>query len=425
MIRAINYTEEDCGETIKMTRRRYAWVFQLEDRTHEIALYYSFLSGHIKIEHNGSTVFDENRFLESAFLFSYTIDEHSIGVLQHGDGFELRIDNQVFSHLMNQERVRQEFETEKEPGEEKRWNDKRREETKPKEKGNNDFWASEGVSGRKSPTAAEERKDKRKEAADLKMKFKGREEEEDDKRPSKPAWDRDRDEKKAPSDFKDFGNFADFSSFSKPDEKKKAEPASKGKGGFDLGDLLSDTTEKLKKTSQANASGKQTTGSSANVDLLDMGGAAPQKPQNVQPAANPFAAAPVQSAGGRSPFDDFGFSAPQAAPQQQPTTFGGFNAPAQPVNFKPTGSAALNWDAGFNSQQQQQQHFQQQQANPFGQFGAAAGMQQQQQNNFGGGFGGQQNTGFGMQGGYGVQGQVGYPAAGGHVQSRATPFDGF
>lgn len=43
------------------------------------------------------------------FSHSFSINYNIVNIIQQGDNFELRINNQVFSHLMNQERSRSEF----------------------------------------------------------------------------------------------------------------------------------------------------------------------------------------------------------------------------------------------------------------------------------------------------------------------------
>ena len=43
-----------------------------------------------------------NRVLSASFQFPFSIDVNMLNIVQHGDTFELRINNQVFAHLYNQ-----------------------------------------------------------------------------------------------------------------------------------------------------------------------------------------------------------------------------------------------------------------------------------------------------------------------------------
>lgn len=73
------------------------------------------LSGKKKICQNGQIIYENNSY-QGAFNFNFTIGKNSLSVVQHGDKFELRVNNQAFSHLYENKLTNQHFKTDDEAG---------------------------------------------------------------------------------------------------------------------------------------------------------------------------------------------------------------------------------------------------------------------------------------------------------------------
>ncbi|CDW74612.1 UNKNOWN [Stylonychia lemnae] len=71
-------------------------------------MFTSVLSGKKKILQNGQVIYFDSKF-KSAFQFPFTIGKNSLNIVQHGDKFELRINNQSFTHLWDNERTKRNF----------------------------------------------------------------------------------------------------------------------------------------------------------------------------------------------------------------------------------------------------------------------------------------------------------------------------
>lgn len=84
------------------SKKHFTWEFTLDGKTHKIELYDSRISGKKKLIKDGGVITD----VEEDFAFSKTFEvgTHSCTIIQHGDKFELRIDNQVFTHMMDLEK---------------------------------------------------------------------------------------------------------------------------------------------------------------------------------------------------------------------------------------------------------------------------------------------------------------------------------
>ncbi|CDW88649.1 UNKNOWN [Stylonychia lemnae] len=73
-----------------------------------IELICSHLSGKKKVFRDGKCIFDIQRF-GTSFQYPFQINNHMLNIIQHGEMFELRIDNQSFQHLFNQDKTRKAF----------------------------------------------------------------------------------------------------------------------------------------------------------------------------------------------------------------------------------------------------------------------------------------------------------------------------
>ena len=79
-----------------------------------IELLCSHFSGKKKVFRDGRLVFETQKF-GTAFQYPFQIGPHMLNIVQHGDHFELRIDNQSFQHLYHMERTKEAFVYEGEP----------------------------------------------------------------------------------------------------------------------------------------------------------------------------------------------------------------------------------------------------------------------------------------------------------------------
>jgi len=79
-----------------------------------IELVCSHFSGKKKVYRDGRLVFETQKF-GTAFQYPFQIGPHMLNIVQHGDHFELRVDNQSFSHLYHMDRTKEAFIYEGEP----------------------------------------------------------------------------------------------------------------------------------------------------------------------------------------------------------------------------------------------------------------------------------------------------------------------
>lgn len=112
-IKNLSYVEQDVGQHIKSTKKHFIWEFLLEGRPHKIELYDSRISGKKKLIKDGQ-VWKEVEG-DIAFSKSFEIGKYSCTIIQHGEKYELRIDNQSFSHLMDLEKNRVYFSSQNNP----------------------------------------------------------------------------------------------------------------------------------------------------------------------------------------------------------------------------------------------------------------------------------------------------------------------
>lgn len=107
-VRAIYFNVQDVGKHMKKSKKRFLWKFQVDGQEHVLEMFVSYLSGKKQILLNGRSIYEAQK-MTSSFQFPFQVDKNQCIIVQHGDQFELRINNQVFSHLYNQERMKREF----------------------------------------------------------------------------------------------------------------------------------------------------------------------------------------------------------------------------------------------------------------------------------------------------------------------------
>ena len=68
----------------------------------------SKLSGKRRVFRDGVLIADKQQF-EGAFTFTFHVMQHAMTIMQHGEHFELRINNVSFSHIHAQEQTKNQF----------------------------------------------------------------------------------------------------------------------------------------------------------------------------------------------------------------------------------------------------------------------------------------------------------------------------
>jgi hypothetical protein len=113
-LKNLMHVEQDVGQHIKSTKKHFVWEFLLDSKPHKIELYDSKLSGKKKVIKDGLILVEiEEDF--SAFSKSFEIGKHACTIIQHGEKYELRIDNQSFNHLMDLEKNKIYFQDSNQP----------------------------------------------------------------------------------------------------------------------------------------------------------------------------------------------------------------------------------------------------------------------------------------------------------------------
>ena len=68
----------------------------------------SKLSGKRRVFRDGVLIADRQQF-EGAFTFTFHVQSHQMTIMQHGEHFELRINNVSFTHMHAQEQTKNQF----------------------------------------------------------------------------------------------------------------------------------------------------------------------------------------------------------------------------------------------------------------------------------------------------------------------------
>jgi len=110
-VRAVYFAVQDVGKHMKKSKKRFIWKFQVDGHEHVLEMFVSYMSGKKQIILDGRSLYEAQK-MTSSFQFPFQVENASSSIVQHGDQFELRINNQVFSHLYNQERMKREFQFE-------------------------------------------------------------------------------------------------------------------------------------------------------------------------------------------------------------------------------------------------------------------------------------------------------------------------
>eukprot|EP00347_Sterkiella_histriomuscorum_P019565 403341149 len=96
------------AQAFQQSKTQFIWKFSLDSQMVTIELICSHLSGKKKVFRDGRVIFETQKF-GTSFQYPFQINNHMLNIIQHGDHFELRIDNQSFQHLYHQDKTRREF----------------------------------------------------------------------------------------------------------------------------------------------------------------------------------------------------------------------------------------------------------------------------------------------------------------------------
>ena len=92
------YKEENIGATIKQSKKYFQWGFDYKYESYKLEMYDSKLSGKKRIHYQGNLIKQVEDPINS-FTHSLKIADLACIIIQYGDKYELRIENQSFTHL--------------------------------------------------------------------------------------------------------------------------------------------------------------------------------------------------------------------------------------------------------------------------------------------------------------------------------------
>lgn len=95
---AVNHKSKSVGKYFKFTKKEYSWDFVLENKTFNLKLFHSKISGRYEIKLNGKTNYKCQQ--RDKFYHGFEILNHSIKIKSIKDSFELFIDNCSFGDIL-------------------------------------------------------------------------------------------------------------------------------------------------------------------------------------------------------------------------------------------------------------------------------------------------------------------------------------
>jgi hypothetical protein len=107
-IKPLNFERHDIGAHFKKSKSQFIWKLSLDSTLLTIELMCSHFSGKKKVYRDGKLLCEIQKF-GTSFQYPFQIGSHMLNIVQHGDIFELRIDNQSFSHMYHMERTKRAF----------------------------------------------------------------------------------------------------------------------------------------------------------------------------------------------------------------------------------------------------------------------------------------------------------------------------
>lgn len=103
-----NFYVKEVGKTIKSSKVKHTWEVTIDKKHHIVELFDSRMSGKMKVTRDGTVIFFEEEF-SGLLSLPFTIDKHNCSLVQSGEGYEMRIDNLVFTNLVELERTKNLF----------------------------------------------------------------------------------------------------------------------------------------------------------------------------------------------------------------------------------------------------------------------------------------------------------------------------
>lgn len=103
-----NFYMKEVGKTIKSSKIKHVWEVTIDGQYHTVELFSSKISGKLKVVKDGTVLFFEDEF-SGLLSLPFTIGKHNCSLIQSGENYEFRIDNMVFSHLMELEKSKNLF----------------------------------------------------------------------------------------------------------------------------------------------------------------------------------------------------------------------------------------------------------------------------------------------------------------------------
>jgi hypothetical protein len=106
-IRALQFEIGEVGKHLKGSKLRYLWVVGVGERIYNFVLDVSTLSGKIKLSINGKIFHQQEQISlkRAPYQHGFIIDGCYFNLVEQGTTFELRINNKVFSHMINNEKA--------------------------------------------------------------------------------------------------------------------------------------------------------------------------------------------------------------------------------------------------------------------------------------------------------------------------------
>ena len=103
----LRYEEKNIGGTFKISKTQFIWEFDVGNSSQRVELFDSKFSGKKKLVINGNVLCEE--VCNGSFMRNFEISGHNCIIIQYADKYELRIDNQSYTHLVNLEKNRNYF----------------------------------------------------------------------------------------------------------------------------------------------------------------------------------------------------------------------------------------------------------------------------------------------------------------------------
>ena len=111
-VTALKYEVEEVGKHIKGSKKRHLWVVEVAGRAYNLLVEESLMSNKTKLSINGKVFHQAEPHSINKCLYShgFVLQGHQFNISQIQEGaFELRIDNNLFSHMLQQRMNQQEF----------------------------------------------------------------------------------------------------------------------------------------------------------------------------------------------------------------------------------------------------------------------------------------------------------------------------